>query len=115
MSRYILSPDADLDIDNIWEYIAKNNIDAADRWVIRLFDAFEVVAKTPAIGHKRDDLTSYPVLFWPVVPYLIIYRATRRPVEIVAVTHGARDIPRFLHKRNVESSGQQLPVRERRR
>ena len=51
------------------------------------------------MGHKREDLTAYPVLFWPVGAYLVIYRATSRPIEIVAVTQGARDIPAFLHRR----------------
>ena len=51
------------------------------------------------MGHKREDLTAYPVLFWPVGAYLVIYRATSYPVEIVAVTQGARDIPAFLHRR----------------
>jgi plasmid stabilization system protein ParE len=45
------------------------------------------------------DLTAYPVLFWPLGACLIIYRATSRPVEIVAVTQGARDIPAFLQRR----------------
>ena len=31
MSRYVLSSDADLDLEQIWEYIARDNIDAADR------------------------------------------------------------------------------------
>jgi plasmid stabilization system protein ParE len=43
--------------------------------------------------------TTYPVLFWPVGSYLIIYRAEHRPVEIVAVTQGSRDIPAFLRPR----------------
>ena len=54
---------------------------------------------TPGIGHKREDLTPYPVLFWTVGAYLIIYRAERRPVEIVAVTQGSRNIPAFLRRR----------------
>jgi hypothetical protein len=45
------------------------------------------------------DLTSYAVLFWPVGDYLIIYRADRQPIEIVAVTQGSRDIPSFLRRR----------------
>jgi hypothetical protein len=40
----------------------------------------------PRRRHKREDLTPYPVLFWPVGVYLIVYRADRRPIEIVAVT-----------------------------
>jgi antitoxin ParD1/3/4/toxin ParE1/3/4 len=51
------------------------------------------------MSHKREDLTQYPVLFWPVGSYLVIYRAEVRPIEIVAVTQSARDIPAFLHRR----------------
>jgi plasmid stabilization system protein ParE len=99
VSDYVLSPDADLDLNDIWEYIATDSIDAADRWIGKLFDAFDAIARTPGIGHKREDLTPYPVLFWTVGAYLIIYRAERRPVEIVAVTQGSRDIPSFLRRR----------------
>jgi plasmid stabilization system protein ParE len=99
VSDYILSTAADFDLDEIWEYIAADNIDAADRWIAKLFDAFEALGQMPGIGHRREDLTSYPVLFWPVGAYLIIYRAERRPIEIVAVTQGSRDIPAFLNRR----------------
>ncbi|MGA2270099.1 MAG: type II toxin-antitoxin system RelE/ParE family toxin [Bryobacteraceae bacterium] len=99
MTGYILSVDADLDLDEVWEYIAADNVDAADRWIGKLFDAFEALARTPGIGHKREDLTDYPVVFWPVGSYLVIYRAEHRPIEIVGVTHGSRDIPAFLRCR----------------
>jgi plasmid stabilization system protein ParE len=33
MAGYVLSVAADLDLDEIWEYIAADNIDAADRWI----------------------------------------------------------------------------------
>lgn len=99
MNGYVLSVDADLDLDEVWEYIAADHIEAADRWIGKLFDAFEALGRTPGMGHKREDLTSYPVLFWPVGAYLIIYRGDRRPIEIVAVTQGSRDIPAFLRRR----------------
>jgi plasmid stabilization system protein ParE len=99
VSDYILSTAAEFDLDEIWEYIAADNIDAADRWIGKLFDAFEALGQMPGMGHRREDLTSYPVLFWPVGAYLIIYRAERRPIEIVAVTQGSRDIPAFLNRR----------------
>ena len=99
MSGYVLSADAALDLEDIWEYIAADNVDAADRWTGKLFDAFEALGRTPGMGHKREDLTAYPVLFWPVGAYLVIYRAERLPVEIVAVTRGSRDIPVFLRQR----------------
>jgi plasmid stabilization system protein ParE len=99
VSGYVLSADAELDLDKIWDYIAADNLDAADRWIGKLFDAFEALAQTPGIGHRREDLTPYPVLFWPVGTYLVIYRAGSQPVEVVAVTQGSRDIPAFLRGR----------------
>jgi plasmid stabilization system protein ParE len=66
VSGYVLSVDADFDLDDIWGHIAGDDIDAADPWVERLFDAFEAPGQTPGMGHRREDLTVYPVLFWPV-------------------------------------------------
>jgi plasmid stabilization system protein ParE len=99
MSGYVLSVDADLDLDEIWEYIVADSIDAADAWIQKLFAAFEALGRSPGMGHKREDLTGHPLLFWPVGSYLIIYRAERSPMEIVAVTRGSRDIPAFLRQR----------------
>ncbi|MDQ2777158.1 MAG: type II toxin-antitoxin system RelE/ParE family toxin [Acidobacteriota bacterium] len=86
------------DLDDIWEYIAQDNLDSADHWTARLLDAFEAIGRAPGIGHKREELTDHPVLFFPVGAYLIIYRATRNGVEIVAITQGSREIPSFLQR-----------------
>jgi plasmid stabilization system protein ParE len=99
MNRYVLSVAAELDLDAIWDYIAQDNMDAADRWISKLFDAFESLAMAPGMGHKREDLTAFPILFWPVGAYLILYLVRDERVEIVAVTQGARDIPTFLSQR----------------
>ena len=99
MNKYVLSTGAELDLDEIWEYIAYDKIDAADRWIAKLFSAFEMIAKNPGIGHTRQDLTEYPVRFWTVGAYLVPYRSLNDQVEIVAVTQGARDIPSFLRQR----------------
>jgi antitoxin ParD1/3/4/toxin ParE1/3/4 len=98
MSGYVLSREADEDLDELWEYIAEDNVDAADRLLGKLFDAFDALARNPGLGHRREDLTEHPVLFWPVANYLIIYRAQPNLVQIVAVVHGARDIPTFLRR-----------------
>jgi toxin ParE1/3/4 len=99
MSKYVLSGAAELDLDEIWDYIAQDNIDAADRWIDKLFDAFQSLAQTPRMGHKREDLTAFPILFWPEDAYLILYRVQEDWIEIIAVTQGARDVPSFLRQR----------------
>jgi plasmid stabilization system protein ParE len=66
MTGYVLAPEAELDLDAIWEYIAHDNLEAADGWVAKLYDAFARLARMPGMGHPRQDLTSLPVLFWPL-------------------------------------------------
>jgi len=102
MSSYALGRDAEQDLDDLWEYIAQDSVEAADRVIAKMFKAFEALARNPGIGHKREDLTDFPVLFWPVGNYLVIYRAAGSLVEIVAIVHGKRDIPAFLRQRGAE-------------
>jgi toxin ParE1/3/4 len=91
MKRFKLSPEAARDVREIWVYIAADNFEAARRVRLQIFDACQKIAENPGIGHRREDLTDKPVLFWPTGSYLIIY-ITRKPVEIVRVLHGARDL-----------------------
>ena len=63
MSGYVLGTDAEQDLDEIWEYIAEDSVDAADRQMAKLFKGFEEHARIPGMGHKREDLTRLPVLF----------------------------------------------------
>ena len=106
MSGYVLSADAACDLDEIWDCIAEDKIEAADRWIGKLFDTFEMLARMPQRGHSRVDLTDYGnVSFWPAGAYLIMYRTQisyepprRDFIEIVAVTQGSRDIPTFFSK-----------------
>ena len=99
MSTYLVSPQANADIFDIWQYIAENSdIATADRVREKFYAAFETLSKTPGQGHGRSDLTSYPLLFFPVYSYLIVYRL-KSSIEIVAVLHGRRDVERLLRQR----------------
>lgn len=93
---YIVSPEANSDLFDIWRWIARDSLDLADRIESELYDAFGAIGRMPSIGHKRRDLTSHPVLFFPVYSYLIIYDPEAKPVRIVAVMRGARNIKKSL-------------------
>lgn len=99
MNGYVLSSEALLELDEIWSYIAQDNAKAAERWIAKLLDVCETLARNPHIGHARTDITDKAVLFWPVGAYLIVYRVLSEGIEIVAVTQGARDVPTFLRRR----------------
>ena len=68
MSEFVLAPAARDDILEIWDYYAMtiDNVDVADRIRDELFAAFRTLAKTPGIGHYRNDLAAEPLRFWRV-------------------------------------------------
>lgn len=94
MSDFILAPVARADLHEIWDYYASElqNVEVADRIRDELFAGFENLAQTPGMGHYRSDLVAEPLRFWRVRDYLIIYRSEKRPIEIVRVLHGKRDV-----------------------
>lgn len=61
MSGYVLSTDAEIDLNQIWEYIAADSFDAADRWIGKLFDAFESLGRT--LGWAIDARISRLIRF----------------------------------------------------
>jgi toxin ParE1/3/4 len=96
MNGFRLSPEAARDIEDIWEYIARDSVRAARRVRLGLLAACRRLAQHPGLGHRREDLTDKSVLFWPVYSYFIIYNPATEPLEIVRILHGAQDIPRLL-------------------
>jgi plasmid stabilization system protein ParE len=94
---FILSGPATRDLDEIFSYVLEDS--GADRaWgvVDELHKAFRKLAESPVLGHYREDLTSSPLLLWSVWSYLVIYKPDTKPLEIVRVLHGARDVEAIL-------------------
>ena len=101
MSRYILAPAAQEDLVAIRDYYLKEAGDrTARQMLVEFAKAFQTIARTPGIGHSREDLAGdRPVLFWPMRDYLIVYRAATNPVEIVTIVRGSRDVAVILKRR----------------
>jgi plasmid stabilization system protein ParE len=57
MSGYAFDPDAFADLNEIWEYIAQNNVDGADRVLADIHSTLTTLAGSPQVGHRRPDLT----------------------------------------------------------
>ena len=98
MSAYVVAPAAQDDLLVIWHYYAEevSDPDLADRMLREIVAGFHAIAKTPGIGHLRNDLSPEPLRFWAVRKYLIIYRSDTTPIEIARVLHGARDVQAVL-------------------
>jgi len=98
-SRFVLSTPASDDLDEILTYVLEQSgPQRAQHVANRLQKDFCKLADSPGLGHKREDLTSAPVLFWTVWSYLVIYKPDTSPLQIVRVLHGARDVQAILEE-----------------
>ena len=96
MIGYAFHPDAFADLDEIWEYIAQDNADAADRVLAEIHSTLTLLAGSPHIGHRRPDLATRPLRFHVVrEEYLVAYAPDEKPLWVVAVLHGRRN-PRLM-------------------
>ena len=99
MAPFRLTPAAIDDLDAIWSFILKDNPDAADAVEEEIKSACSLLAKGPLQGHVRRGLTKLPVRFWTVPKYpnyMIVYKPDSRPLEILRVLHGMRNLKRIL-------------------
>ena len=98
--RYVLAPEAALDLVQIWRYIKKNaSLQMADRIESVIRDKIVYLAERPGRGHWRKDLTNEPLKFFPIYSYLIVYRPETSPLQVVGILHGRRDVEEILKDR----------------
>jgi plasmid stabilization system protein ParE len=90
VSNYKLHPDAFAEINEIWEFIARDNEEAADRTLDEIQSAIDMLVTSPFAGHIRTDLSSRTIRFWLVHSYLIAY-IPNKPLTILAILHGRRN------------------------
>src|SRR2546430_4917501 len=90
--RYVLAPQAALDLVEIWRYIKNQaSLAIADRVESDIREKIVFLAGTPSAGHSRKDLTGEDVKFFPVYSYLIVYRPQTRPLQVAAILHRSEE------------------------
>lgn len=95
MSEFVLHPEAVKDLEEIWDYIAAENLEAADRVLAEIYDTIKSLVPFPYIGHIRPDLTASPLRFQTVSDYVIVYAPDEKPLAVIAILHGRRN-PRVI-------------------
>jgi plasmid stabilization system protein ParE len=95
--HFLFTLEAQVNVLAIWEFIANDDSEkSADRVVARIYDECQRLGEMPGMGHFREDLLDKRFRFWNVWSYLIVYRWESRPIEIIAIVHGARDLDVFF-------------------
>lgn len=95
MSEFVLHSEALRDLEEIWEFIAADNVAAADRVLEEIHAAIRTLVPYPKAGHKRSDLTSRSLRFQTVRDFVIAYAPEEKPPAVLAVLHGRRS-PRVM-------------------
>jgi toxin ParE1/3/4 len=82
-------------------YIAEDNLDVSDRFLMAAEDTFNFLGTMPAIGRlsgftpaRLADVRQYAIKGFK--RFLIFYRVTDDGVDILRVLHGARDVEMLL-------------------
>jgi plasmid stabilization system protein ParE len=96
MKAFVFTPLAARDLNEIWDYLASDSIQAADRVLVALKKALHRLAKNPGQGHWREDPADRRHRFFLVYSYLIVYRSETKPMQVIRVLHASRDIQSLL-------------------
>jgi toxin ParE1/3/4 len=98
---YIVKGRARLDLIGHWRYIARDNVEAADRLLQAAEETFLLIAGYPTLGSQRSFRKIVGVRSRAVTGfknYLVFYQMRGGSVVILRVLHGMRDLPRFFVK-----------------
>jgi toxin ParE1/3/4 len=93
-----LTPQAEADLDQIWDYIFEQSgdVEIARREVASVAAQFLLLADYPKMGRARDSDLGSGRRSLPVGRYVIVYRVVdefeRSDVLILRVVHGSRDM-----------------------
>ena len=83
---------AEIDLDEIWAYIAADNVDNANRFVLKLEGRIKTLAwsprRCPSIPENEILGTEYRHLV--IRKYRAVFRISSGTVHILRVIHGAR-------------------------
>jgi toxin ParE1/3/4 len=89
--KYGLRPQALIDLEDIGDYIAERNPNAAVRLVDTLEGRWNLLTLHPFSGAPRDDIAP-GIRHLVVGEYLTLYRVGDEAIEILRVLHGRRRI-----------------------
>lgn len=89
--KLLITPDAEIDLIEIWQFIAKDNPIAATRLLSNLDQRSKSLLENPELGPKRSDIRkSYRYLVEG--NYLILYQVKEETIEIIRYLHGAQNL-----------------------
>jgi toxin ParE1/3/4 len=98
MRHLVIHPRGRVDLLEIWNHIAKDSIDVANRVSDEIDAAIRSLLEMPGKGHFRKDVKKRGYRFWTVYSYVIAYRFDDDSLTVVRVVHGQRSFKRLFRR-----------------
>lgn len=95
MATVLVTPLAEEDLGDIWDYAAESDAGRADRLLDLIYEKCRRLAEYPEMGRARHELL-VNLRSFTVRNYVIFYQPITDGIEVLRVLHGARDIHRVF-------------------
>ncbi len=95
MSKFnlIIEHSAEIDINQIADYIAEDNKKAALKTVKEIYKGFRLLCSHPNVGFEREEFTYRKVKFYIIKKhYLVVYTVIKNSIHILRVLTTYQDI-----------------------
>jgi len=101
MAQWVFSPLARTELQEILDYIAADSgsLAIADQVAGDFEAALGTLVASPDIGWRRDHLTGPGIRWWRVHSYLLVYDPASKPLRVIRILHGARDLERLFREK----------------
>jgi toxin ParE1/3/4 len=96
MIGYRLSPRAQADLEDIWDYTVERwGGRRAEAYIRQICGAVEALAATPGIARRCDEVRPG---YWkhPVGSHVMFFRRHPNGIDVVRILHGRMDFERHL-------------------
>jgi toxin ParE1/3/4 len=80
-------------INEISDYIAEDNIDAAIKWIKSIIDSVDKLDDFPEQGRKVPEANRQDIREIIIKNYRIIYRFQKNKISILSIRHGRQILP----------------------
>jgi toxin ParE1/3/4 len=84
-------PLAELDLMDIWDYIADDSPDRADNFLSQIESKLMTLAQNSGLGRQRPELLPNLRSF-SIGNYIVFYQQIDGGIDVIRLLHGSRDI-----------------------
>lgn len=93
------TPRSLLDIVEIADYLAENDVEIAERFFKAVDETVERIRKSPKVGSVRQSKKNGLIRMWFIKDFenvLVFYREDRSEIIIIRLIHSSRDYTRLI-------------------